>query len=186
MMTDYYQQRYPFILHRCRWKFNLAPTVKNSLFTLEPLNEGHIDSIVLMVSNPQFSGFYDEVRTYRFKLRAALKSLVKRGGHFAIRLNEGNAIIGELVVLEEEKGKWEISYWLDCNLWGRGLMTDVVKGFSSWFFDNTALDSIYARTLLTNLPSRRVLEKAGFVREKEVGNYVMLRLDRENRKDEVR
>lgn len=185
MIPDFYLQRYPFILHRCRWKYNLVPTIKSASFSFEPLSDAHLDCLVPLLMNPTFSGFYNEVREYKFKLKLALKYVAQRGGHFVVRSNSDNSILGEMIILEESKGKWEISYWLDSNLWGRGIMTDVVREFTSWVLENTALDSLYARCHENNLPSYKVLCKSGFVQEKRMDNFIFFKLGRDNKKSEI-
>lgn len=178
MITDYIERRYPFILHRQRWRYNLAPAIALSSCSLIPLTEDYIDFLIPLILSPNFSGFYDEVSQYKFKLKEALKRVVLRGGHWVIISEESKEVIGELIILEEEKGKWEVSYWLDSKLWGRGIMTNIVREFADWVFANTSLTSLYARYTISNLPSRRVLEKVGFTEINRVSDSVMMRLDK--------
>ena len=56
----------------------------------------------------------------------------------------------------------ELGYWLAEDYWGKGIMTRAVKqiceeGFSCW-----DIVRVYAEPFAHNVPSRRVLEKAGF------------------------
>jgi len=59
----------------------------------------------------------------------------------------------------------ELGYWLGEPFWGRGIMTDAVRRFTSWAFEHLEVHRIYAAVLDGNDPSIRVLEKAGFARE---------------------
>lgn len=59
----------------------------------------------------------------------------------------------------------EVGYWLGESVWGRGLAASALRGISDYGFANFNLTRIYALPFADNLPSRRVLEKAGFVFE---------------------
>ncbi len=59
----------------------------------------------------------------------------------------------------------EMGYWLAEPFWGRGIMTQVVKGFTQFAFDRFSLNRIFAMPYALNEPSIRVLEKTGFERE---------------------
>jgi len=59
----------------------------------------------------------------------------------------------------------ELGYWLAEPFWGRGIMTDAVRLFTAWAFENLKLYRIFASVFDGNTASMGVLEKAGFVRE---------------------
>jgi ribosomal-protein-alanine N-acetyltransferase len=59
----------------------------------------------------------------------------------------------------------ELGYWLGEPFWGRGIMTDAVRCFTAWAFENFEVYRIHAAAFAGNHPSVRVLEKAGFERE---------------------
>ena len=59
----------------------------------------------------------------------------------------------------------EIGYWLAKPLWGRGIMTAVVRRVSQHAFDAFGLVKITAHVYSHNLASARVLEKCGFQQE---------------------
>jgi len=59
----------------------------------------------------------------------------------------------------------ELGYWLGEPFWGRGIMTDAVRLFTSWAFNHLEVHRIFAAAFNGNEPSIRVLEKAGFERE---------------------
>jgi RimJ/RimL family protein N-acetyltransferase len=59
----------------------------------------------------------------------------------------------------------ELGYWLGEPFWGRGIMTDAVRLFTAWAFENLEVYRIFAAVFDGNAASIRVLEKAGFVRE---------------------
>ena len=58
----------------------------------------------------------------------------------------------------------ELGYWLAEDYWGRGIMTEAVRQICREAFDRFDILRIFAEPFAENLGSRRVLEKAGFVR----------------------
>ena len=56
----------------------------------------------------------------------------------------------------------ELGYYLGRAYWGRGIMTWAVEAACQWAFAHTDLLRISAAPFARNLPSCRVLEKAGF------------------------
>jgi len=62
----------------------------------------------------------------------------------------------------------EITYAVAADRWGEGLATEVASASVRAAFEDVGLDEIVALTLITNRPSRRVMEKTGLVLEGEV------------------
>ena len=62
-----------------------------------------------------------------------------------------------------EKG--ELGYWLAKPLWGRGIMPRVAAAVCDFALSEWGLRKVQAHTLVENVASQRVLEKAGFERE---------------------
>jgi RimJ/RimL family protein N-acetyltransferase len=83
--------------------------------------------------------------------------------NFAIAV-DGVAVGGIGLVLQSDiyHRSAEIGYWLGERFWGRGIMTEAVRAFTAWGFDNFKICRIYAGVLEWNPASRRVLEKAGY------------------------
>jgi ribosomal-protein-alanine N-acetyltransferase len=67
----------------------------------------------------------------------------------------------------------ELGYWLAEPYWGRGIMTEAVKAFSDYCFDEFGLLRIYAEPYATNEASCHVLEKAGFTLEGRLRSNVV-------------
>ncbi len=59
----------------------------------------------------------------------------------------------------------ELGYWLGEPFWGRGIVTDAVRCFTAWAFENFEVHRIYSAVFEGNHGSVRVLEKSGFQRE---------------------
>jgi RimJ/RimL family protein N-acetyltransferase len=85
---------------------------------------------------------------------------------FAIAVN-GAAVgsIGFVMHSDVERVSAEIGYWLGEALWGRGIITDAVRGVTEYAIARHGLTRIYALPFAWNTASCRVLEKAGYVLE---------------------
>ncbi|WP_170130977.1 GNAT family N-acetyltransferase [Deinococcus yavapaiensis] len=59
----------------------------------------------------------------------------------------------------------ELAYLLDRSAWGRGFATEAAWAALKWAFGEGRLERVVAVTYPENTPSRRVLEKLGFVNE---------------------
>lgn len=59
----------------------------------------------------------------------------------------------------------ELGYWLGAAYWGRGIMTDAVRAVAEHAFAEAEIARLQAGVFSWNVPSMRVLEKAGFARE---------------------
>ena len=59
----------------------------------------------------------------------------------------------------------EIGYWLGPWARGRGVMREAVTQLASWALQEQRFDRVELRVATGNIPSRRVAEASGFVRE---------------------
>jgi len=93
---------------------------------------------------------------------------------FCIEVNEG-AVGGMGIHLGQDVHRQTatLGYWLGENFWGRGIMTEAVAALTGFCFDNFLLRRIAAEVFINNPASARVLEKAGFVLEGRLKNYVI-------------
>ncbi len=66
----------------------------------------------------------------------------------------------------------EIGFWIGEEFWGRGIMTEAVKGLTGYAFSNFPLARIFAGVFEWNKASARVLEKAGYSFEARLRNHV--------------
>jgi RimJ/RimL family protein N-acetyltransferase len=83
--------------------------------------------------------------------------------NFAIEV-DGDAVggIGFIPGTDVERISAEVGYWLGETYWGRGIVTDALKGLSEYAFASFELHRLFALPFAENLASRRVLEKAGY------------------------
>ncbi|MEO0538708.1 MAG: GNAT family N-acetyltransferase [Cyanobacteria bacterium P01_A01_bin.123] len=63
-----------------------------------------------------------------------------------------------------------IGYFLDFREHNQGYITEALLAVVDWLFRSTDVERIEAGVTLHNIPSYRVLEKAGFIREKVIEN----------------
>lgn len=73
-------------------------------------------------------------------------------------------LLGVIALGAQDDAKM-LRFWLGRPFWGRGLMSEAVETLVRAVFQLTALDAIAARVREDDAASRRVLEKAGFVRD---------------------
>jgi RimJ/RimL family protein N-acetyltransferase len=97
--------------------------------------------------------------------RAWIESLSEegQGWTFAITAKaEGGALIGACGYGRRHEDEPEIGYWISEPYWGRGYATEAVRAVIDHLFSVTDLDALDAGCRVTNLASRRVIEKCGF------------------------
>ncbi|KXS41999.1 MAG: acetyltransferase, ribosomal protein N-acetylase [Methanolobus sp. T82-4] len=67
----------------------------------------------------------------------------------------------------------EVGYFLGEDYWGRGIMSDIIRCMLQYLFENFDIVRVYAEPFASNMPSRRVLEKAGFRLEGVLKNSII-------------
>lgn len=70
-----------------------------------------------------------------------------------------------------QNGTAELTYDVAPSHWGRGIATAACRAATVWAFEVAGWHRVQATTLLSNVRSQRVLEKAGFIREGLVRNF---------------
>lgn len=83
----------------------------------------------------------------------------------------GGLVAGNIACFPEE-GEHLVGYWLGREFWGRGIATAALRAF----LDSLLLRPLSAYVARHNGASRRVLEKCGFVLEREDEAEFKLRL----------
>ena len=72
------------------------------------------------------------------------------------------------IALSHADGVGVVSYWLAASARGRGAATTALRLLSDWAFECLALDELRLWTHVANTASRRVAERAGYVRHPEL------------------
>lgn len=92
-----------------------------------------------------------------------------------IELRQARKVIG---VMSVEPKDWEnrtgeIGYWIGRGYWNKGLGSEALGKMAEFCFKDLGLDYLYAKVLEPNAASARMLEKCGFVQDKEHGGSVL-------------
>lgn len=92
--------------------------------------------------------------------------------HWAIRVGERRGF-GGLISLtpHHDSDEYEISYQLVPSYWCQGVAAETVNALLEFAFDDLELPRLVAETQAANTPSRKLLERLGFVVEKELMRY---------------
>lgn len=81
---------------------------------------------------------------------------------FAIIRDRDQTLVGVTSLMNVGQGEAELGYWIGHPFWGNGYATEANRQIIQFGFDTVDLDRIYARPLLRNHASCRVLDKIGF------------------------
>ena len=129
----------------------------------------HLNDPVIFQNTSSIPSPYSE--THAAEWVTHTESLLVQYGQrvqWAIRHSEYGVIgaIGAFVRTGLDGHADEIGYWLAQNFRSQGIMTDAVRVFCAWMFEQRpSLVRIEAKVFDFNAASVRVLEKAGFVQE---------------------
>jgi [ribosomal protein S5]-alanine N-acetyltransferase len=87
-------------------------------------------------------------------------------------------MVGDLCFkgIPDAKGQVEIGYGTDKEEEGKGYMTEAVGGLIDWAKTQESVKIIYAFTRKNNLASQRILQKNGFVLDRETNTELGWRL----------
>ena len=80
---------------------------------------------------------------------------------FAIRLKESGKLIGILTKYLVDGKSVEIGYGIGSSYWNNGYVTEAVKEFIQYLFNEEEFDTVLASFFTNNLASKRVMEKVG-------------------------
>ncbi len=99
-----------------------------------------------------------------------LKNYIQNENQFAIVYRENNKVIGHISIHEDSEDDRpdtkELGYVLNKNYWNRGIMTEVMYAVLEELFSN-GIVSVYACCFQNNAASMHLIEKCGFVFERE-------------------
>jgi len=145
-----------------------GPSLRTARLDLRPLT---------MADAPRIATLADDFDIARMLTRcphpysmAEAEALVRRGVEadpaaevmFAIDL-PGEGVIGTIGLDPDGVLAAEVGYWLGRPYWGRGYMTEAVRGLLAWARDQWARRCVTARHFVDNAASAAVLAKAGFL-----------------------
>ncbi len=114
--------------------------------------------------------------------REILNTFISEKKVFAIVLKDENKAIGSIgiekfkfpaMVESPYKGR-EIGYVLNKDYWGKGIMPEACKGVISYLFDKLDYDFLLCGHFLWNSQSARVIEKCGFVYQRDFKHTTLM------------
>ena len=87
------------------------------------------------------------------------------GAHFAVAGAEG--LVGAVLLMNIDRTtlQAELGYWIGLPFWRRGYATEAAREGVRYALEEMGLNRIYARCMVRNPASARVLEKLGMTRE---------------------
>ena len=122
----------------------------------------------------------DDLTRAAYRRRLGVYAREMELGHawpFFIFDAQGRSLMGAITLSNVRRGVAEtgtLGYWVGQPFAGRGVATAAVKAMTGFAFRSARLHRLEASCLPTNLGSRRVLEKAGFVKEGEARAYLKI------------
>ncbi|APJ03114.1 GNAT family N-acetyltransferase [Silvanigrella aquatica] len=156
--------------------------VDNDIYLSEFMEQDQ-DELVLLLNEKEFSENtgtipfpYELVHSKNLLLYAfAEAKKFKKIIHFAIRNQEGKIIgsIGFEKLYKLPTHQAEIGYWLSKKYWGQGIMPKVIQKVCEYGFSELSLARISAMVFIFNIPSCKVLEKSGFIKEGVLRNFFL-------------
>ena len=150
-----------------------VPPLSDGLVTLRPWTRDDAPAIVAACADDEIVRWmpiipqpYTTADALEYVEASAMAWREGTGATFAI-LDDGREPVGSIGmrIVEREHAIVEVGYWAAASARGRGLTTRALRLISVWLLDTVGARRVQLRADVFNLPSQRVAEKAGFVRE---------------------
>ncbi|MDR1644877.1 MAG: GNAT family N-acetyltransferase [Tannerellaceae bacterium] len=145
-------------------------SIRTNTFLLRPWQPEDIPSLTAEANNPRISSNLRDSFPYPYTTKDAEDFIHYAGSkptaqEFAIVI-DGKAVggIGISPLADVERFSAEVGYWIGESWWNKGIATEALRTFAGYLFAHTNFVRLFACVYACNLPSVRVLEKAGFRR----------------------
>ena len=153
--------------------FTPFPTIETDRLVLRQASLNDVDEIYFLRSDPQVLQYIDRAPARSIDEAADFVALLDNavnnntGISWTITHKGKDRMIGNIALwrLEKEHYRAEIGYVLHPAHQGKGIMQEAMQAVIAYAFGTMGLHSIEANINPANLPSQRLLEKIGFVRE---------------------
>lgn len=145
--------------------------LKGSGFILREWLYGDEISLQKHADNPRISAFLMDRFPYPYTMQDAAEWVaIMQNQHpitnFAIVINDqACGGIGLELMYDINRKTAEVGYWLGEPYWGRGIATEALKLITYYTFKNLDIVRLQAGVFSKNIPSMRVLEKTGYIKE---------------------
>lgn len=132
-----------------------------------------VDSITKYAGNPNISKY--TFMPYPYNTRDAIEfietSAAERSDYTSFHVAICDLLTDEVIgmiglnTINHTHRHAEVGYWIAEEYWGTGMMLEAINLMVSYYFNSMKLERIYAYIIPDNIPSWKLLEKAGFERE---------------------
>lgn len=149
------------------------PVLETERFVLRSLLAKDAESYLAIFSDPEVLRYYN--LTPLTSLDQAREEIAKKQQFFednflirwAITRRGEDRLIGTIGFhrWEKEHLRAEVGYDVERDLWGHGVIGEVLPSVVRYGFEEMGLNRIAGLTVPENIPSKRILEKAGFQEE---------------------
>jgi len=131
----------------------------------EAVFEMYNDDVAMKYAGPDIHSSIEDSGKF---IRNVLSEHEKEKGIFwAIVLKENEKLIGDISItgIDYKHCCGTFGFFLSRNFWGQGLMSEAVSPVLRFAFENLHLNRIEAQISIFNLPTIRIVEKNGFLKE---------------------
>jgi len=159
--------RAPFRRIRTGFHPNPHGLVRNSVY-LEPVRLRHASAIQRLASHPEVAATTNIPEPYpsdgalSWIMTSMPRQMAGVEYAFAVLRREDDRLVGVTSLMNVGQGEAELGYWIGYPYWGNGYATAANNHILRFAFEAAGIDRIYARPLIRNDASCRVLEKLGF------------------------
>ena len=155
----------------------MIPELRTERLTLRPLDDGHLDALHEMYSDPEVTEFLDweapSLEEYRELYKTARKRHAKYPEGLGVWVGYVDGRLAGVFMLKplEETEEIEVGYHLARWAWGNGYATEGAACLLRYGFDTVGLRRIVAVVRPDNARSRRVIGRLGLEPDGEVHVY---------------
>lgn len=148
---------------------NLLP-IQTTHLTLKKLSLNDVDMLLKMDKQEEtqkyLGGIKNKTKDERIKFIEKKLEKMNNNSSCSLTVYLENTPIGMIgLSINENDNNAEISYIFDQDYCGKGYCTEASKKLIDLCFNELDLNRVFANTIDGNIPSKRVLEKLGFIHE---------------------
>lgn len=150
-----------------------TPTLSTERLRLRPFDDADADALFALHSNVFVLRYWDSPpwsersRAERFVAVCRTMAEEGTGARVAIDRASDGVFLGwcSLSQWNPDFRSASLGYCFNESAWGHGYATEAARAVLRWAFNTLDLNRVHAEADTRNLPSARVLEKLGFIRE---------------------
>lgn len=159
--------------------FTSFPQLMTERLLLRRLSEADAHDLLMLRSNEQVNQFLDRPACIDLEAAQSFIAKIEKGIinkeslYWVITLKGNDKLIGTICLwnFEADKMQAEVGFELFPGFQGKGIMREALSGVLDFGFKELQLKTITALTNPGNLPSIKLLEKAGFLAD---SNYTLV------------